>query len=446
MKNCSCSTPIWTSPDPPLHFQLIDNLSVQQIENLYAQPLPNLSSSEEHILLQFKHLNRERAQKRDIEKEKQKQIDKTLQDLQRIYSHPICAILETMRATKLDTILNEIENEIDMKIRKKRIFWTGLWNFRLLCISLGLREEDKKPGPIPVFNLFEQLMICLIWLRRGYTFSALSNLTGQGRKRTTDICSAFLRRYRGWTLSGLALPSIEELRARQSPEFNESFPNHIAFFVDGTVIPTFGSSIPTVRKMYWNPKHKKYAKTFTILVSQDGGIVTVTEPLPGKIHDRDAWNLSTICEQLALKYSSNFLDQNRPILAICGDKGYPDIDVPAGWRLILTKSAKNSDPLDEGINPALDLAAIQEAPLRLKMVRWGAIGPTSQTHRHRPGLSGAILDARIARFRAQVEITFGTLKEWEILSNRFYNTDQNVSLSNSIEFICALFNFNKYVH
>jgi hypothetical protein len=198
------------------------------------------------------------------------------------------------------------------------------------------------------------------------------------------------------------------------------------FFVDGTVMPTLKSVVPALNRATWNIKHAFNAKCFTILVTENGGIVWASKSVPGKMADRTAWNKSGIAPLLAETYRGvkernlDGTDSTDFQLAIGGDKGYPGIWIPKGWQLHLTKSAKRTAFPSE----------VFTEPIRVKRTLWCPKG------------NQIIMDERLSQFRSVVERTIAKLKEFELLLNAYFVYNHNAELDNCIQVVCGIFNYN----
>lgn len=172
--------------------------------------------------------------------------------------------------------------------------------------------------------------------------------------------------------------SVEDWASRHSESIRQEFENTLFYFVDGTVVEVGDSGDVAFRLMLWNNKHQKKAFSFFVLVAPDGRIVFVSSVDYGSTHDKTAWETSGAVDKLEQFYS---VPNPTFSFAIGGDKAYPNMTVPAGWTKYITKSGER-----EGAPKCPELKFTPE----------------------------------IAKHRAVVERTIGKLKDWQVLSQKYY--------------------------
>lgn len=448
--------PLWLRNDRPEQFQRQEGKNRAEIDAMYAVEPEGLSAQDRSIFLLYRSLNESIANLHELQIDaltvRSVQVDNLKLTLNKFKKHPILAIFAQLQ--QIDPPVQNIHDPMrdSAQVAERSIFWLGTSSFDRLWASLGWEDARQKTGPRAVFTLRERLALCLVWMRRGYTFNGLSKLCGLGRTQTTKICKKILKRLLPWARLQISFPSLETWAARQDPEFAARYPNTYMFFVDGTVIRIYSYSIPVLRRMSWNPKHKFASKTFTILVSADGGIVFVTPVTMGKVHDRDAWNMSGVSRKLIEAY----VEQMREIrggadisLAICGDKGYPDIAVPELWKLYLTKSAEKEAIQGGELRMFVDWDENAELPPQPQflpeLLENNIFGPLPEFGFTKPGIDGAFLDGKVAKWRSVVERVFASIKDFLILSCPDFTTWQDQNLEDVIFTVCAIINTTSHL-
>jgi hypothetical protein len=286
-------------------------------------------------------------------------------------------------------------------------------------------EQEKSPmGPVATFTHREKLLIFLITLRQGFTFSMLCLLCGLTRSTVTDMFVWVLEKLFNWSQKHVTFPTIHEMRQMRSIEFFEDYGNVYMLFVDGTVLPILRPSNDEMNRNCWNFKHKMVCKCFSILISETGRIVWVSETGPGKTTDREAWNESKVAVLLAKAYAKA-KDRDRAgkmvpfTMAIGADKGYPGIRIPTGWELHLTKSVMRTT--------------------------WAATNRSMEAGERRmvyiPKRSQVHMDVKLAKYRSKVEIVIGKLKENLLFDNRHFVTNQTELLDKVVAVAAAIHNW-----
>jgi hypothetical protein len=342
---------------------------------------------------------------------------------------------------------DSIEPLYKTKIAEERILWLGIDNFEELWNDTLRNKEYERRGPPSKFSRMEQLAITLIWIRRGFPKSVLATMCGLSDRRIDAIVSEIVDDLQTWTSKMLQLPEIDFWRHCTPPSFQETFPNTLLFFVDGTILPLFHSQVTEFNKAHWNPKHKILSISFTILVTPNGRVVFVSEPYPGKWHDRKVWYRSGINEALVKKYFRQMLDlraeNDGPILAIGGDKGYLGLIFPEQWRLYITKSVPNAAESEElsGFSQVKHEDKISDN-IKIHVLA----GDQRKTHSFAVGKvrrEMQMYPKHLAKFRSTVERSIGTIKDWQLLQNRYFTSNTYItSISPVIRIVCALLNLN----
>jgi hypothetical protein len=316
-----------------------------------------------------------------------------------------------------------------MKRRHNMKKWIGIQDFEVFMEEIDWEPNKKTMGPDPIFNRREQLLIFLITLRQGFTFSHLNMLCGLSRTRVTEIFTNVLNELYAWSKKVLKLPTLVQLSQMRSIEFVEEYGNVYMLFVDGTVLRSFHPSNDELNRMSWSFKHHQACKSVTVLIAENGYIVWVSETVPGKIADREAWNECEIAQTLRKTYAGtvDFDMHGRRVpftMAIGADKGYPGIWIPQGWILHLTKSAKRADWSKSSM------------PSQLK----------AQDGLYLPKRPQVVMDERLAKYRAKVECVIGKLKEFELLNSQYFVHFHTHVLDKAINVAAAICDWKIVIH
>jgi DDE superfamily endonuclease len=180
-----------------------------------------------------------------------------------------------------------------------------------------------------------------------------------------------------------------------SQEKYQHFWQTLFYFVDGSVIETCDSSDPLTSRTFRNGKHSISAIVFFVVVSPRGRIVYVSERFrEGTVHDKTHWEDEKVTQQLAKAYESGQVTLNGITYQreMGGDKAYPHMSKPGGWRVRVTKTAEETK--DVGTDG-------QEK------------GPKACDAK----LQDVFFDPSMARLRGVVERTIGKVKSWPIFQN-----------------------------
>jgi hypothetical protein len=393
-------------------------------------------------------------------KKQQAQIDQLSNELE-YYKHLSEHLFSEMNAMKcllaglhvgdtFDPLLYDakVDQLTKAKIVEQRRLFLGVDNIEELWSQVKEYLSEGKRGPKATFSRLEQLAVTLIWMRRGFPKAVLSAMCCMSDTRINDIVTDVYLKLQFWVKRMVRLPEIEDWSLSTPQIFRKSYPNTLFFFVDGTILEIFQSNLMVVNRDFWNPKHKIVSITFTILVTPDGRIVYVSQTYPGKHHDRKVWFDSGINQALVKKYWRTMLklkaQEDAPILAIGGDKGYIGLVIPEQWRLYITKSAaKVADDIesrswDDVKKPRVNMqdCSVTEKEGLQSTTHHFMIGKVEGKMQQYPG--------GLAEHRSMVERTFADLKDWQLLHNRYFTTESyKGSVEPVILLVCALTNFIK---
>lgn len=317
-----------------------------------------------------------------------------------------------------------IDAEVLHSRRAKLRLWTGLKDLDQFVADAGWETHVVKAGPVPTFNHRERLLIFLITLRKGFSFSHITLLLGFEEEHSARrIFVNILEELQPWSRRHMTFPDLNTWRRRTPPDFAAAFPGVLMFIADGTPLPCFTFSVSAARRVYWNHKHTMEAKCVTLVTTPDGGLVYVTPTVPGSTHDREAWNESGIASLLARHYASYGQDNSH--MAIGGDKGYPGIHIPFNWTLYLPQSTRNFP---------------YRNPPDLHLPRHGNYQPGIYC----PRRIHSQMNAAFAPFRRVVEVSIAFFKDNKLLVNPDFVHWQDELLDKTLQFTGALFNFNLY--
>jgi DDE superfamily endonuclease len=136
----------------------------------------------------------------------------------------------------------------------------------------------------------------LAYLRKGETFAELAAGFGIG--------TATAWRY---VTETVALLAARAPKLGQAPRAAGKA-GHAYLVIDGTLIPI--DRVAADRPFY-SGEHRKHGMNLQVIASPDGGIVWVSGPLPGAVHDLTATRIRGITAELAACG-----------LIVLGDKGY----------------------------------------------------------------------------------------------------------------------------
>jgi len=247
-------------------------------------------------------------------------------------------------------------------------FFYGIKHINKLMNDVGVLQL-KSPK---IWSPAQFFCYVLYWLRHGPTFQLLENsMPNKSAQNLRDYFFSCIKQLLPWARSKILLPSVEEWKKMISKEMNDIYPNTLFFFVDGTVIEIDHPSDSVTARSHYNTKHAVYADIFFVLVTPTGKSVYVSNIRSGTTHDKTHWDQTDAVQLLSQFYK---LDPN-VTYAVGGDKAYPKINKPAGWKCYVTMTADKNEAVDNDI----------------------------------------IRDPSIARFRAVVEKTIGAIKDWKIL-------------------------------
>jgi hypothetical protein len=182
-----------------------------------------------------------------------------------------------------------------------------------------------------------------------------------------------------WCAQQLVFPSVKEwISDSQRCEDSEHFKGYLLMAVDGTVVPVHDTAEIIAHRKSYNSKHGETAHSFFILCTMRGRIVYVSDVGPGSTHDATQWAESGVIGKLRAAYGAAGearVGRRAYRMGVCGDKAYPNIELPEGWHLIITKSgqadaSKSARTKNVSFNPAIAVLRSVVERVFARMKQW----------------------------------------------------------------------------
>ena len=258
----------------------------------------------------------------------------------------------------------------------------------------------------------------LLWMRKGLS---MNDLRGNMSKQTfSNRVHSFILALKNWALSLVTFPSCIEAWMTANNGMKTStvwkdqtirscYPSQSFFFVDGTCCPVSEPNLcPMSRQLFWNSKHSCHGICFFVLCDPSGQIVYSSQVYEGSIGDAEAWKNMTMDTLLKDKFPSSYFASEPGITpSIAGDKAFPRIKIPDGWKLHTTR--------------------IKASKADLKDVK-------------------CVVDPNIAPHRSAVERVIMRIKKWRIWANDKFLSLQSFSfLSTLLLVTCAITNYERFI-
>lgn len=335
---------------------------------------------------------------------------------------PILSIFHSC-GQSLPSNVNSTDDQVE-KHKHTLKGWIGFSEFDRFVEDTEWESMEPSMGPQSCLNWREQLLLSLIILRQGFSFSQAARMCSLNPTTVGRYYARVMEKLLPWAQRTVCFFNIKPLLSMHSEEFKREYPHTIMLFVDGTPLPCLQCQCPPAARSRYNVKHAMPAKCFTILVTETRKILWVSPAVPGKESDREAWNQSNIAIELAKAYPDPVVTEpdGREYdvqMAIGADKGYPGIRIPTGWTLHLTKSAVRTDWKDTHVALPREIAHLTYVPKKEEIV----------------------MDPKLAKYRSRVEMTIADLKDNRLLVCPEYVHFHLESLNNSIECACAINNW-----
>lgn len=333
------------------------------------------------------------------------------------------------------------EIAIDKRLCK---MWFGTKFLPTLISTMPPDAVSRKAHGNSAYSPLEQFLIALVWLRRGLSLITLA-----------DMCSideSTIRAYRDATVELLSkklfekhvlMPTVPEWEASHSQAFKDRYPGVLMFFVDGTVVPKYQSQVIGTRKKDYNFKHKMPSFAFSIVVTEKGRIVWVSDLMDGNTNDATAWSSSGINDKLITNYAEFARAHPDLKFAICGDKAYPCIVIPEFFSVYVTSTAQETiGVVEQGPNgplpPALQRAN-SDVPAEGQDIFQAPLGRGTK----KADVNCRVLCSDVARWRAEVERVFRRIKCWLVTSNLAAMSGDPLIVQRYIHSIVAVENFEQ---
>lgn len=356
-----------------------------------------------------------------------------------------------------DAPIERILSKISSK--KDSLSWYGVTNFSEFYIQVFSFLKPYKGWP----NQYRKLQRTLITLRNGFSSRLAIPLMEPKRSHQSfqRVLLHTVRTLFQWAKKQIYLPCEEDWALLQPSHFQSLFPGVLFFFLDGTVIEIWSPSDLKKYRASYNSKHNLCAFSFFVMVTGNGFITYVSLIDTGNTHDSTSWNTAMawpplnengqerddgfkLTEQLEAFYgcgkSEDFAlieEGKKHTFALSGDKAYPLIKLPKGWSLYVTMTAGEEDALREAKGGNAATASILNSTNQPVPKFTHNISDDPMRHK----------DPQIARARSVVERVIGAIKDWKILGNIPFVSQQKFhTLFQMIVLFCAICNYTLKEH
>jgi hypothetical protein len=274
-----------------------------------------------------------------------------------------------------------------------------------------------------------------------------------------------------WAVPQIHLLKTSEWKKSNTPRLESLYPGFLFYFLDGTVLQIWSPEDVVKNKQSFNKKHGFCALTYYIVVAPDGMIVYVSLVDVGCAHDATTWNTSpdfppvsivdgeerkdgrTLLQGLEEFYGPGKQDgeeegeeegvgqrtyvgadlDEKMVFCLGGDKAYPYILLPNGWKLFVTMTSGeviSHQEAEEATEATREIFGN-----RSQMVPEFVHHINDDPRRKRCPL--------IAKSRSVVERVIGAMKEYKILENVPYISRQQINhVYMLVVVIAGLCNYN----
>lgn len=300
--------------------------------------------------------------------------------------------------------------------------WCGIANLSSLwkMVEPFIELSTQQTWALECDSLSPQLFFyrLLLWMRKGLS---MNDVKGSMNKQTfSRRIHSFILALQTWALSLVSFPSsIEAWKAanngmktsqvRRDQTIRSCYPNQVFFFVDGTCCSVSEPNICSMsRQHFWNSKHSCHGVSFFVLCDPAGRIVFTSQVYEGSIGDAEAWKNEKMDSVLKDKFPSSFFESESQITpTIAGDKAYPRIKIPDGWKLHTTRVKASKADLKD---------------------------------------AKCVIDPKVAPHRSVVERVIMRIKKWKIWGKETFLSLQSLSfLSKLLLVTCALTNYEVFI-
>lgn len=214
---------------------------------------------------------------------------------------------------------------------------TPLWVAReQQRLSRPNRKRALGGGRKPKFELRDQLLVTLVWLRLYLATETLGFLFGIDKatvSRYTRALLPVLRQVGDATLGWLEPPKHGQ--GKDLAAARASYPDLFAI-VDATEQPVQRPQDAEQQKKHYSGKKKRHTRKVQIIVNEDGVVREVSDSVPGAMHDRELFRQSGAAEAIPKETVTG------------GDAGYQGIqDDLSDHSVILPFKKSKLHPLTE---------------------------------------------------------------------------------------------------
>jgi len=308
-----------------------------------------------------------------------------------------------------------------------QIYALGIKDHAALFLEKGVGDSLIVRG----WEAKELFKYGLLWARQGLTFEDLGLYLNMDPTTSSRRMEDWIDCLYPWAKKQILFPNLQEWILNNPEKLREQFPNHLFFFVDGTVIKIWTPSDPESRRNHYNNKHGYCAWVFFIVVDPCGHILFLSKLDIGHKHDSTHWNESKVVKLL----TSQFASSDDWTYCIGGDKAYPNISLPPDWHLFVTMTAEELDQSAVSF-PEHDVGTTASESSDEGHDATHDDGRNQKINRHK--------SPKIAKWRSVVERSIGAIKKWKILENfDFLSRVEGDKLLKLLHVICALVNWER---
>jgi hypothetical protein len=319
--------------------------------------------------------------------------------------------------------MNVFNFSFDVTIQEEALLWCGVEKIDALLAAIEAESPpdlSPKRGPRPLLGSKDILIYTLVWFWTGLTPKKLSSGCAYSERGLRQAMENFINhRLVHFASAMVSYPSvIQWIMQRGNMELDN--PLDLRFNADGTPLETWSFTDPEIAREGFNMKHQMAAVSLWIMCSPNGRIVRTSNIETGNKHDASAWDESGVVEELESCYPTPlYVAPNKIVRSMNSrktvtvkrnayrpglnlDKAYPNINIPDGWEIFLTKTA------------APDLV------------------PDPRRH----------LDPTVAKWRSVVERVIHQIKKWKLLDNIAFVSQCDIAyLGTIVKCIAALVNW-----
>lgn len=197
------------------------------------------------------------------------------------------------------------------------------------------RQRAIGGGRKPAFEVREQLLVTLVWLRLYLTTEALGFLFDIDKSTVSRYTRKMLPALREVGEATLGWPEPPK-RGKNLQQVREEHPDLFAF-VDATEQPVRRSQDYETQKKHYSGKKKRHTRKTQIIVNEDGVVRDISPSVPGSVHDRTLFRESGVAGKIPKES------------IVGGDSGYQGIqdDLPEHSVITPFKKSKKKPLTDE---------------------------------------------------------------------------------------------------